>query len=123
MTGIAPISVARDTPATHSASRPGIRAASLAAPMTEPQPTREQLRLEGFELIDDTLAFLIGAASEAARMPGREAEYVAGPSRAAEMGAIPVIPGICGRGCRVRHLRFQQIRRLLEAVPRFHCGA
>ncbi|KAB2638124.1 MAG: phosphoenolpyruvate carboxylase [Verrucomicrobia bacterium] len=33
-------------------------------------PTREQLRLEGFDLIDDTLAFLIGCLGEALRSTG-----------------------------------------------------
>lgn len=65
--------MARGGPATHSASRPGIPAASLAAPMTEPQPTREQLRLEGFELIDDTLAFLIGCLGDALKSLGEDA--------------------------------------------------
>jgi phosphoenolpyruvate carboxylase len=40
--------------------------------MTEPQPTREQLRLEGFELIDETLSFLVGCLGDALKSLGED---------------------------------------------------
>lgn len=40
--------------------------------MTESQPTREQLRLEGFDLIDDTLSLLVGCLGEALKSLGEE---------------------------------------------------
>lgn len=41
--------------------------------MTELPPTREQLRLEGFELIDETLSFLVGCLGDALKSLGEEA--------------------------------------------------
>ncbi len=40
--------------------------------MTELPPTREQLRLEGFELIDETLSFLVGCLGDALKSLGEE---------------------------------------------------
>ncbi|WP_035612019.1 phosphoenolpyruvate carboxylase [Haloferula sp. BvORR071] len=41
--------------------------------MTELPPTREQLRLEGFELIDETLSFLVGCLGDALKGMGEDA--------------------------------------------------
>jgi phosphoenolpyruvate carboxylase len=41
--------------------------------MTNSNPTREALRLEGFELIDETLSFLIGCLEDALKSLGEEA--------------------------------------------------
>lgn len=40
--------------------------------MTELPPTREQLRLEGFELIDETLSFLVGCLGDALKSLGED---------------------------------------------------
>ena len=40
--------------------------------MTDSQPTREQLRLEGFDLIDDTLSFLVGCLGDALKSLGED---------------------------------------------------
>lgn len=40
--------------------------------MTELPPTREQLRLEGFELIDETLSFLVDCLGDALKSLGEE---------------------------------------------------
>jgi phosphoenolpyruvate carboxylase len=40
--------------------------------MTEPTPTREQLRLEGFELIDENLSFLVGCLGDALKSMGED---------------------------------------------------
>ena len=40
--------------------------------MTETNPTREQLRLEGFELIDETLSFLVGCLGDALKSLGED---------------------------------------------------
>lgn len=41
--------------------------------MTAPSPIREQLRIEGFELIDESLAFLVGCLGDALRSLGEDA--------------------------------------------------
>lgn len=41
--------------------------------MTDTSPTREQLRIEGFELIDETLSFLVGCLGEALKSLGEDA--------------------------------------------------
>ncbi|WP_193213500.1 phosphoenolpyruvate carboxylase [Luteolibacter marinus] len=40
--------------------------------MTDTQPTREQLRLEGFDLIDETLSFLVGCLGDALQSLGED---------------------------------------------------